>query len=193
MYCIRGRHVLREPAGRVVLGAGLSGRPGPRVPVAPGGSVQRLLAACLFACAGVMPAAAEQLAESAPSTAAGPAADAWHSRQSDRYKRNWGIDIAGVRRVSSGYMLRLSYRVVDAGKATPLFDKKTRPYLIDTKTGARLAVPAMENIGELRQTSTPVADRTYFVIFGNPGKLVEPGNRVSIVIGDFRADEIVVD
>jgi hypothetical protein len=51
----------------------------------------------------------------------------------------------------------------------------------------------MENIGELRQTAAPLADRTYFVIFGNPGKLVAPGDRVSIVIGDFRADEIVVD
>jgi hypothetical protein len=118
---------------------------------------------------------------------------AWHARFSERYKRNWGVDIAGVRRVSSGYMLRMSYRVVDAGKAAPLFDKRARPYLIDNKTGARLAVPAMENIGELRQTSTPIADRTYFMIFGNPGKLVEPGDRVSIVIGDFRADEVIVD
>jgi len=124
---------------------------------------------------------------------AATAQQTWHARYSDRYKRNWGVDIAGVRRVSSGYMLRLSYRVVDAEKARPLFDKKSRPYLIDNKTGARLAVPAMENVGELRQTAAPVADRTYFVIFGNPGKLVEPGSRVSIVIGDFRADDVVVD
>ncbi len=118
---------------------------------------------------------------------------AWHARHSDRYKRNWGVDITGVHRVSSGYMLKLSYRVLDVPRALPLFDKRLRPYLIDVKTGARLAVPAMENIGELRQTSTPLMDRTYFVIFGNPGKLVAPGDRVSIVIGDFRADEIVVD
>jgi hypothetical protein len=136
-----------------------------------------------------------QVASVAESAATDLASDkqVWHSRYSDRYKRNWGIDIAGVRRVSSGYMLRLSYRVVDAEKAKPLFDKKSRPYLIDNKTGARLAVPAMENVGELRQTAAPAADRTYFVIFGNPGKLVEPGNRVSIMIGDFRADDIVVD
>ncbi|MDR3370154.1 hypothetical protein [Rhodoferax sp.] len=117
----------------------------------------------------------------------------WHARYSDRYKRNWGVDIAGVHRVSSGYMLKLSYRVVNVLRALPLFDNRLRPYLIDAKTGARLAVPAMENIGELRQTATPLADRTYFVIFGNPGKLVAPGDRVSIVIGDFRADEIIVD
>ena len=118
---------------------------------------------------------------------------AWHARYSDRYKRNWGVDIAGVRHVSSGYMLRLSYTVVDAVRAAPLFDKRSKPYLIDNKTGARLAVPAMENIGELRQTATPLPGRTYFVIFGNPGKLVQPGDRVSIVIGDFKAEDVIVD
>jgi hypothetical protein len=132
--------------------------------------------------------------EATPAVTDGMAAQqAWHARYSDRYKRNWGVDITGVHRVSSGYMLRLSYRVLDVPRALPLFDKRQRPYLVDEKTGARLAVPAMENIGELRQTATPLADRTYFVIFGNPGKLVAPGDRVSIVIGDFRADEIVVD
>ena len=118
---------------------------------------------------------------------------AWHARYSDRYKRNWGVDIAGVRHVSSGYMLRLSYTVVDVARAAPLFDKRSRPYLIDNKTGARLAVPAMENIGELRQTATPIPGRTYFVIFGNPGKLVQPGDRVNIVIGDFKAEDVIVD
>lgn len=133
-------------------------------------------------------------AEDTPAMTDGTAAQqVWHARYSDRFKRNWGVDITGVHRVSSGYMLKLSYRVVDVPRALPLFDKRLRPYLIDAKTGARLAVPAMENIGELRQTATPLADLTYFVIFGNPGKLVAPGDRVSIVIGDFRADEIVVD
>lgn len=157
--------------------------PGPRV------GIGRL--ACMLGLLCALPSAwAQDSAEVADGTVA---QQVWHARYSDRYKRNWGVDIAGVHRVSSGYMLRLSYRVVDVPRAMPLFDKKLRPYLIDNKTGARLAVPAMENIGELRQTAVPLADRTYFVIFGNPGKLVAPGDRVSIVIGDFRADEIVVD
>lgn len=117
----------------------------------------------------------------------------WHARQGVLFQRNWGVDIVGVRRVSSGYMLRLNYRVVDPDKAKPLFDKKVRPFLIDEASGARLAVPAMENVGELRQTSAPVADRTYFIIFGNPEKLVKSGGHVSIVIGDLRIDGFTVD
>jgi hypothetical protein len=124
---------------------------------------------------------------------AAPAAGNWHARQGVYFQRSWGIDVVGVRRVSSGYMLRLNYRVVDPDKAKPLFDKKVKPFLIDEVTGARLAVPAMENVGELRQTGSPVKDRTYFVIFGNPEKLVKSGALVSIVIGDLRVDGFTVD
>jgi len=130
----------------------------------------------------------------AQATTAEPMSSAtWLSRYADRYKRDWGVEIVGVRPVSSGYMLRFTYRVIDPSKAAPLFDERTKPYLYDAATGARMAVPAMENIGELRQTPKPVADRTYFVIFGNPGKLVQSGGRVKIVIGKFEVDGLVVD
>jgi hypothetical protein len=131
--------------------------------------------------------------ESAPVKPNAEAATIWHSRNADRYKRDWGVDIVGVRSVSSGYMLRFAYRVLDPVKAATLFDERTKPYLYDAASGARMAVPAMENIGELRQTPKPVADRTYFVIFGNPGKLVKSGGHVRIVIGKFEIDDLIVD
>jgi hypothetical protein len=115
------------------------------------------------------------------------------SRSSLFFKRNWGIDIVGVHPVSSGQMLAFRYRVLDDVKAKPLFDKTHKPYLIDEATGTRLAVPAMENVGELRQDVTPAIDRIYYTIFGNPGKLVKAGSRVSIVIGDFHIDGLIVD
>ena len=117
----------------------------------------------------------------------------WHAREGMYFQRAWGVDIAGVKAVSSGYMLRLSYRIVDPGKAKPLTDIHNRAYLIDEASGVRLAVPAMENVGELRQTGKAQANRSYFVIFGNPGRLVKPGNRVSLVVGNFRADGLIVD
>jgi hypothetical protein len=125
--------------------------------------------------------------------AAAITAETWHARFGERYKRDWGVEIVGVRPVSSGYMLRFAYRVIDPAKAAPLFDERTKPYLFDGRSGARLAVPAMENIGELRQTPKPVADRTYFTIFGNPGKLVQSGGRVRIVIGKFEIDDLIVE
>jgi len=115
------------------------------------------------------------------------------SRSSLYFKRNWGIDIVGVHPVSSGQMLAFRYRVLDEDKAKALFDKTLKPYLIDEATGTRLAVPSMENVGDLRQDVTPEEDRIYYMIFGNPGKLVKPGSRVSIVIGNFHIDGLIVN
>jgi hypothetical protein len=117
----------------------------------------------------------------------------WRVRQGLYYKRNWGVEVIGVHPVSSGYMLAFRYRILDAKKAKPVNDMKGKAYLIDEATLTRLAVPALENVGELRTGATPQADRTYFMIFGNPGRLVKAGSRVSVVIGDFHAEDIIVN
>lgn len=117
----------------------------------------------------------------------------WAARQGLYYKRNWGVEVIGVKPVSSGYMLAFRYRILDPDKAKSLNDRKSKAYLIDEATGTRLAVPALENVGELRSGATPVADRNYFMIFGNPGRLVKSGSRVSIVVGNFRVDQLVVN
>jgi hypothetical protein len=122
-----------------------------------------------------------------------PTAADWVARQGLYYKRNWGVEVIGVKPVSSGYMLAFRYRILDPDKAKSLNDRKSKAYLIDEATGTRLAVPALENVGELRSGAAPVADRNYFMIFGNPGRLVKSGSRVSIVIGNFRVDQLVVN
>jgi hypothetical protein len=122
-----------------------------------------------------------------------PESTRWHMRYAQTLKRNWGIELETVRPVSSGYMLEMRYRILDAEKAMPLMEKKAKPYLIDEATGTRLMVPAMENIGELRQTPRPTEGRLYYIIFGNPGKLVKRGGLVTVVIGNFRAEGLVVD
>lgn len=122
-----------------------------------------------------------------------PRAANWSNTRSINFKRNWGVEIIGVKPVSSGYMLAFKYRIVDPAKARALNDRKLRPYLVDEASGIVLAVPAMENIGELRQGATPIADRTYFMVFGNPGKVVKSGSRVSIVAGNFQLDGLIVD
>jgi hypothetical protein len=121
-----------------------------------------------------------------------PEAD-WHVRRGTALQRSWGVDVVGVRRVSSGLMLRFDYRVVDPEKAAVLTDRKAKPYLIDEATGAAFSVPAMENIGELRQVAPLENARTYFMIFGNPGGLVKKGARVTIVAGGFRAEGVEVN
>jgi hypothetical protein len=117
----------------------------------------------------------------------------WRARQGLYYKRNWGVEIIGVKPVTSGYMLAFRYRVLDPEKAKSLNDRQTKAYIIDEASGIRLAVPAMENVGELRSGTSPEAGRNYFMIFGNPGKLVKSGSRVSVVVGNLSVEGLVVD
>jgi hypothetical protein len=117
----------------------------------------------------------------------------WSMRHGLYFKRNWGVEIVGVSPVESGYMLAFRYRIIDPNKALMLNDLQAPAYLIDEATGIRLAVPALEKVGPLRTGFTPVKGRTYFMIFGNPGKLVKRGGHVTIVVGNFRAEGVVVD
>ena len=120
-------------------------------------------------------------------------AAAWRARRAHALERNWGVDVVGIRPVSSGLMLRFDYRVVDPERASALTERAARPYLVDEATHTALAIPAMENIGELRQIAPLERGRTYYMIFGNPGRLVKQGSRVTLVVGNLRADGIVVD
>jgi hypothetical protein len=93
----------------------------------------------------------------------------------------------------SGEVVRFSYRVLDADKARVLNDKKFEPSLIDPRAGVKLVVPAMENVGQLRQSADPEGGKSYWMVFSNKGRLVKRGDYVAVVIGPFKAEGLVVD
>ena len=114
--------------------------------------------------------------------------------QAERYYEGvWGIDSLTVKYTESGEMIRFSYRVLDPEKAAVLNDKHTEPSLIDPQAGVKLVVPQMEKIGQLRQSSTPVAGKQYWMAFSNSGRRVKPGHRVDVKIGNFHAEGLVVE
>jgi hypothetical protein len=109
------------------------------------------------------------------------------------YKLIWGIDSLSVKLVESGELVRFAWRALDPDKAKVLNDKKLEPALIDPQAGVSLAVPAMEKIGQLRQSASPEAGKSYWMVFSNKGRLVKRGDRVNVVIGPFRAEGLAVD
>ena len=137
-----------------------------------------------------MPASATAV----PHTAAVPsiATSVPSGHQATILRRLWGIDDVHVRSTASGSLIRFSYRVVDADKAKILNDKKVTPYLIDQKNGLALQIPQLEQVGQLRQVSTPQNGREYWMVFSNKGTLVKPGSHVGIVIGSFHVNGLVV-
>jgi hypothetical protein len=110
----------------------------------------------------------------------------------DYYQIRWGVDSLSARAVESGLMIRFSYRVVDAAKAKVLNDKMASPLLLDETARVQLVVPSMDKIGQLRQSSDPEVGKMYWMVFSNKEKFVKPGHRISVVIGKFRADGLLV-
>jgi len=107
----------------------------------------------------------------------------------------WGVEVIGIRRTSAGYMLDFRFRVLDADKALPLFDHRIKPYVVADKSDIKLPVPMAPKVGAFRPTNRGKnikADKTYYMVFANPDSYVKPSEKVSVVIGDFRAENLTV-
>ena len=152
------------------------------------GRVQRMLAGISFA------AVALQLTgcASAPDAVAPIQASA---PQSSSVEATYGIRVAGLHLSAAGSMLDFRYRVIDAQKAAPILDGKFKAYLLDEARGAKLGVPDTPVLGRIRQTSRNnkiLTDHTYFIMFGNPGKAVQGGDKVTLLLGETRITDLTV-
>ena len=104
----------------------------------------------------------------------------------------WGIQVLGISRTAANYMLDFRYRVIDAEKAKPIFKRKTRPYVVDQASGSKFIVFSSPKTGPLRSTDTPKVDRNYFIMFANPGRYIEVGSKVTVVIDEFKVENMTV-
>lgn len=137
-------------------------------------------------------AEADSTRDNVVATVAVAPGSARHPREKTYMKRKWGVEVLYVRQTAAGYMLEFRYKVLDAAKAKPLFERQTKPLLTHLETGARLIVPTPAKTGALRNSNPPLAGHTYWMFFANPGRLVQPGDHVSIDIGGFRVAGLVV-
>jgi hypothetical protein len=159
------------------------------------GTKRMLLAAGLASSILIVPVGAQSPAPAGqpPGAALRYQPSRFSKRAELHYGLVWGVDSLHVKWAESGEVIRFTYRVLDADKAKALNDKKSEPSLIDPQAGVSLVVPSLEKVGQLRQTSTPEAGKAYWMAFSNKGRRVKRGDHVSVVIGQFRADGLVVD
>jgi len=105
-----------------------------------------------------------------------------------------GIKVEAIRWSAEGYMLDFRYRVVDPEKALLIMDRSVKPYVIDEASGARFLIPSSPKVGPMRQTTRrPEAGRSYWLLFANPAKYIKQGNQVTVVVGDYRLEHLVVE
>lgn len=106
------------------------------------------------------------------------------------FEEKWGVRIVGVRLTANSYMIDFRFKVVDSEKASPLMDRNAKPYLIDEANNTKFNA-SDSSIGSLRSKGS-IVNRNYFILFGNPGT-IQRGSKVTIVIGDFKADHLTVE
>jgi hypothetical protein len=108
-------------------------------------------------------------------------------------KDKWGIEVVSLHMSAKGRMVDFRYRVLDPDKAVLLGDRNIKPTLTDLATGAVLRVPSFPKTGSMRQTAARLeTGRTYFMLFANTGMPVKSGSRVTLTVGDFKAENLIV-
>jgi hypothetical protein len=161
-----------------------------------------LLAATGFCMTRAQAAASDPEQAATPATAAAPAQtrkkSPYRPESMPRSARTFvavtaGVDDIKVRRTNAGNLIRLSWRVTNAAQAKALNDRKATPYLIGHTSHAMLQVPVMDKVGPLRQSTAPEAGKEYWMMFSNKGDVIKTGERVSVVIGTFRVDGLLVE
>lgn len=105
----------------------------------------------------------------------------------------WGVEVASIRLTANRHMIDYRYKVLDAEKAADLFKRQVKPQLIHQETGRVLAVPDTAKVGPLRNSNTPQQGKVYWMFFGNAEGLVQAGDMVTVVIGDFVVADLVVE
>jgi hypothetical protein len=83
--------------------------------------------------------------------------------------------------------------VTDPVRAKALGDIRATPFLYGQRSHAVLHIPVMDKVGQLRQTGAVESGKEYWMVFSNKGDLVRSGDRVSVVIGTFHADGMMVE
>jgi len=151
-----------------------------------------LLALVFLATPWVSAAPAEE-----PATTAKTADEAGETVEKDgeaiKLAEQWGIEVTSIRLSTHDHMIDYRYRVLDAEKAADLFKRQIKPNLVHQETGKVLAVPETAKLGPLRNSNAPQEGKIYWMFFGNAGKLVQAGDKVTVVIGDFRVENLVVE
>ena len=108
----------------------------------------------------------------------------------------WGVELISLRLTAAGYMIDFRFRVLDVKKADLFFDQRVKPLLVVEKSKAKLPVPMAAKVGAFRTTnrgSNIKPHKTYYMVFGNPDAHVKSGEKVTMVIGDFKLPHLAVN
>lgn len=108
--------------------------------------------------------------------------------------RELGIIPVATRLTAAGNMIDFRFRVLDADKSRPLFDKQVPTWLAAAGRSEKFTIPVDSKLGPIRSSSrTPLVGREYFILFRNPDRLLKKGSAVAVVNGERRLDGLTLE
>ncbi len=111
-------------------------------------------------------------------------------------EEKWGVRPASIRLTASDYFVDFRYLITDSEKAKKVLARSKENqeiYLLVQKTGKKFPVPVTK-LGPLKSSAlNPKLGRQYTVLFSNVGKAIKKGDKVSVVIGHFKAENLTVE
>lgn len=107
--------------------------------------------------------------------------------------RACGVEVESFRVTGGGGFLDLRFKVLEPEAASSLLDPSVPVSLVHEPSGRELTV-ASSKIGKLRQrTARPETGKEYFILFRNSGGLVNPGERVTLRVGNCKVEGLEVE
>jgi hypothetical protein len=99
----------------------------------------------------------------------------------------WGFRVVRIAPLAEGGMVELRFQVVDPDKVVFLFDKiENVPKLIDEDSGTEVSVK------NLPHSHNVPAGLYEYIIYTNTKGAIQPGDLVTLVVGDLRLEHISV-
>ncbi len=99
-----------------------------------------------------------------------------------------GVHITHVAISGGGGLIDLRYEVIDPDKAAAVHDEATPPVIVDDTSGVVVDQLLMGHA----HSGTFKAGQTYYLIFENPGNLVQTGSTVSVLLGNAEVEHVPV-
>ena len=107
-------------------------------------------------------------------------------------EEQWGVKVKPLRLTGEGLFLDFRFQVIDPEKSAPLLQKGAKTYLLDQKSGKTFQVPTTK-VGPMRASAAkPKIGKDYTMLFNNTNRIVKQGDKVTVVIGDFKTENLVV-
>ncbi|MER7132771.1 hypothetical protein [Streptosporangium saharense] len=106
----------------------------------------------------------------------------------DRLADRAGIRLVRVTASGAGGLLDVRFQVVDPDRAQAVHHADTPPLVVDEATGlvVRQLYMGHAHTGELKPAVS------YYLVFENSGNWVQPGSKVTVLLGDAQVQHVTV-